>query len=104
MSNKQKPSLLEQVKQKEQEAGIQNESEHQELQLKEKRKSTLNKILATSGKSGVKDRSFSGKINSGVYELFTAINKKNGLSNNSALNLIITEYVREKKYLLEEEE
>lgn len=49
-----------------------------------------------------KDKQVSAKVNSATYELFTRINKVNGLSNNSAINMLIASYVHEKKYLLDD--
>lgn len=50
-----------------------------------------------------KNKQISAKVNSDTYALFTDINRVIGLSNNSALNMMIKEYVQNKKYLLEEE-
>ena len=38
-----------------------------------------------------------------IYSAFTTINKLQGISNNSALNMLITKYVRENKEILEED-
>jgi len=64
-----------------------------------RKRRALNKI---SSKDGSKDKQISAKINSNVYALFTEINKAQGLSNNSALNMIVTKYVRENKGILDE--
>ena len=65
-----------------------------------KKKPAVTKITSHDG---AKDKPISAKVNSNMYALFTAINRESGLSNNSALNMLISEYVREKKYLLNEE-
>ena len=44
----------------------------------------------------------SAKVNSKTYAAFTEINRALGMSNNSALNMIIADYVREKRYVLED--
>ncbi len=49
-----------------------------------------------------KDKQISAKVNDTMYQRFTQINKAQGLSNNSALNMIINRYVRENMGLLEE--
>ena len=54
-----------------------------------------------SSSDSSKDKQISAKVNSGVYAEFTAINKAQGLSNNSALNMIINRYVRENRGILE---
>lgn len=59
-------------------------------------------VMKITSHDGAKDKAISAKVNSNMYALFTAINREIGLSNNSALNMIISEYVREKKYLLDE--
>ncbi|MDY6294863.1 MAG: hypothetical protein SPL45_01000, partial [Schwartzia succinivorans] len=56
-----------------------------------------------SSRKGAKDLQISAKVNKEIYSLFTKINEANGLSNNSSLNLLINNYVRDKKYLLDEE-
>ena len=43
------------------------------------------------------------KDNMKIYSAFTTINKLQGISNNSALNMLITKYVRENKEILEED-
>ena len=45
----------------------------------------------------------SAKVNMKIYSAFTTINKLQGISNNSALNMLITKYVRENKEILEED-
>ena len=50
---------------------------------------------------GSKDKMISGKINSGLWNTFSEICKKQGLSKNSCLNLLISNYVEQKKYLLD---
>ena len=47
-------------------------------------------------------RQISAKVNRDTYEKFTEICKLNGMSNNSCLNMIIAEFVREKSHLLSE--
>ena len=50
-----------------------------------------------------KDKQISAKVNMKIYSAFTTINKLQGISNNSALNMLITKYVRENKEILEED-
>ena len=47
-----------------------------------------------------KDKVISAKVYPETWEKFTAINRVLGMTNNSALNLVISEYVREKEKLL----
>ena len=54
-------------------------------------------------KDGTKDKQISAKVNVKTYNAFTIINKAQGLSNNSALNMLISKYVRENRMLLEDE-
>ena len=85
-------SLLEQVK--EQEAVQENVKIE-----KNKRKKAVSKIISNDG---MKDKQISAKVNEKSWENFTKINKVQGLSNNSALNMIINKYVRENKGIIEE--
>ena len=55
-----------------------------------------------SSQYGSKDKQISAKVNTKVYDLFTEINRAQGISNNSALNMILTKYVRENKEILDE--
>ena len=83
-------SLLEQVN--EQEAfqdGVQI--------VKKKRVSAVTQIAASDG---AKDKQVSAKVNAQSWESFTRINRAQGLSNNSALNMIINKYIRENKGIL----
>lgn len=66
-----------------------------------KRKSATLDISST--RDGSKDKQISAKVNEKSYALFTQINKAQGLSNNSALNLIINKYVRENKGILDDD-
>mgnify|MGYP003540780424 CR=1 FL=1 len=63
------------------------------------RKTSVLDIADNSGK----DKQISAKVNDKVYALFTQIDKAQGISNNSALNMIISRYVRENKGILDEE-
>lgn len=64
-------------------------------------KKTIEKIISREGQ---KDKQISAKINMQVFNAFTKINRIQGLSNNSAINMIITKYVRENKSLLDEDD
>lgn len=85
-------SLLEQVK--EQEAVQENVKIE-----KNKRKKAVSKIMSNDG---IKDKQISAKVNEKSWENFTKINKAQGLSNNSALNMIINKYIRENKGIIED--
>ena len=54
-------------------------------------KSAAKKIMSSSKK----DRQISVKMSSEMYNQFTQINKARGMSNNSTINMIIAEYIRE---------
>ena len=66
---------------------------------KKKRVSAVSKIAITDG---AKDKQVSAKVSAQSWEAFTRINRAQGLSNNSALNMIINKYVRENKGILED--
>lgn len=71
--------------------------------LKSKHKPVVTQLSEHPRNTSGKDKQISAKVNSYNYTMFTAINRIIGLSNNSALNMIITNYVRENKYLLDED-
>lgn len=77
-------SLLEQVNQQ--------EAQLADVKISKKKTSTVARISVTDGS---KDKQISGKVSSQAWESFTRINKAQGLSNNSALNMILNKYVRE---------
>lgn len=61
--------------------------------------SYFNKI---TGKRRIeKDKQISAKVNSETYEKFAVICSKEGISRNSAINMLISRYVRDNSYLLE---
>ncbi len=59
-------------------------------------------VKQISNNSSQKDKQISAKVNEQTYALFTRINKAQGLSNNSALNMILNKYVRENRGILED--
>ena len=63
------------------------------------KKAIVNKIVSSDSS---KDKQISAKINSTVYEQFTKINKTLGVSNNSAINMCITRYIRDNKAILDD--
>lgn len=50
-----------------------------------------------------KDKQISAKVNARTYKDFSDINKMQGISNNSALNMLISQYVRENRSIINEE-
>ena len=48
-----------------------------------------------------KDRVVTAKVYPDTWETFTAINRAQGMTNNSVINMLISEYVRKKKEILE---
>lgn len=64
------------------------------------RKAPVEQIIS---KDGAKDKQISAKVNMKMYNVFTMINKAQGMSNNSALNMLIAKYVRENRVILDED-
>lgn len=64
----------------------------------EKKEQAVNKITHTSTQ---KNKMVCLKVNEEVYKQFTEINKKQGLSNNSATNMLINRYIRDHSELLD---
>lgn len=44
-----------------------------------------------------KDKAFSGRMNSDLYERFTKINQGYGMTNNSVINMLVAKYVKEEE-------
>lgn len=75
------------------------EEQEKEENLRNVRKAPIDQIIS---KDGAKDKQISAKVNMKMYSAFTTINKAQGISNNSALNMLIAKYVRENRVILEE--
>lgn len=80
---------------------IDNLEQQNEDENKKPKVSVVNKM--TKHKGLAKDKPISAKVNSDIYHTFTLICQYKGISNNSAINMILNEYVRDHAYLLEEE-
>ena len=80
--------------------GVQAKEKEQQAKPLVKKAPAITKIAASDGK----DKQISAKVNAKTYSMFTQINKAYGLSNNSTLNMLISEYVREKKDVLKDED
>lgn len=53
-------------------------------------------------KSSGKNKMISAKVNDAMYNQFSAINHARGASNNSILNMLISDYVAKHKSILED--
>lgn len=74
--------------------------EEQQIIRKVEAKKPVDQIIS---RDGMKDKQISAKVNMKMYNAFTTINKAQGISNNSALNMLIAKYVRENRAILEED-
>lgn len=68
-----------------------NKFKEKEEMILQEEKSVVKKI-ATPEK---KNKMISASVNVENYEAFTRINKSKGMSNNSALNMLIADYIKE---------
>ena len=75
------------------------EDEQGEKDISSIKKTPVEQITS---KAGIKDKQISAKVNMKMYNAFTVINQAQGISNNSALNMLIAKYVRENRTLLDE--
>lgn len=99
MAEKKKKSLLDKMEEEKNLEEAQKVEEASKVTATTGRKTSVLDIADNSGK----DKQISAKVNEKVYGLFTQINKAQGISNNSALNMIISRYVRENKGILNED-
>ena len=99
MAEKKKKSLLDKMEEEKNLEEAQKVEEASKVAATTGRKTSVLDIADNSGK----DKQISAKVNDKVYALFTQINKAQGISNNSALNMIISRYVRENKGILDED-
>ena len=79
------------------------ELNEEKVQQKEKNSIVKKPVEQIISKDGAKDKQISAKVNMKMYNAFTTINKAQGISNNSALNMLIAKYVRENRVILDEE-
>lgn len=79
---------------------LKDKIEKAEAQTTKETKNVVKKIMKNNKRNDI--RQISAKVNRDTYEKFTEICKLNGMSNNSCLNMIIAEFVREKSHLLSE--
>ena len=84
-----------------QEEELQEMKEEQKETASVVKKAPVEKIIS---KDGAKDKQISAKVNMKMYNAFTTINKAQWVSNNSALNMLIAKYVRENRFILDEED
>lgn len=89
------------VAQEQQEAEEKAQREVKKLEIDKSKKDTTVSRIVTDTNS--KSKQISAKVNETIYESFTKINRLQGVSNNSAINMIIAKYVRENKDILDEE-
>lgn len=68
--------------------------EEKEIEIKEH---PVKKLVSTTSKN----KMISVKLNDQLYAQFTEVNKAYGISNNSAINMLIATYVKDKKDILE---
>lgn len=66
-----------------------NKFEEKEKALQQGEKSVVKKMAAPEKKN----KMISASVNIENYEAFTRINKAKGMSNNSALNMLIADYI-----------
>lgn len=99
MAEKKRKSLLDKMEEEKNLEEAQKVEEASKPTATTGRKTSVLDIADNSGK----DKQISAKVNEKVYGLFTQINKAQGISNNSALNMIISRYVRENKGILDED-
>ncbi|MGN0408904.1 MAG: hypothetical protein ACI4E3_00705 [Candidatus Fimousia sp.] len=78
-----------------------NEQEAKQADVRIEKKKKISAVSQIAVLDGSKDKQISAKVNAQSWEFFTRINKVQGLSNNSALNMIINKYIRENKGMLE---
>ena len=79
---------------------VKEEQEKDTSSVIKKEKAPVSRIIS---RDGAKDKQISAKVNMKIYDAFTKINKLQGISNNSALNMLITKYVRENRDILDDE-
>ena len=99
MAEKKKKSLLDKMEEEKNLEEAQKVEEASKVAATTGRKTSVLDIADNSGK----DKQISAKVNEKVYGLFTQINKAQGISNNSALNMSNSRYVRENKGILDED-
>lgn len=75
------------------------EREARKLEIVHSENETIEKI---SKKAGGKDKAISARVNGTTYLNFKKICEARGLTSNACLNMLITDFVRENKKVLEQ--
>lgn len=75
------------------------QSEKAKSAAPERKSAVINKMTQ---QAGAKDKMISVKVNSSTYKVFTDICRARGLSNNSAINMLISDFVNDNKSYLED--
>ena len=58
--------------------------------------------LAGDERSDKRSKTLSWRVYNDIHDAFTRINRRRGMSTNSVLNMLITQYIRENKDILED--
>lgn len=80
-------------------SAMQNAAAEREARTQGQR-STVKKLAGSDSK--IKDKVVSAKVYPETWAEFTAINKARGMTNNSVLNMLVSDYVRKQKVILEQ--
>lgn len=74
------------------------EREQRKKEIVHHENSTIDKY---SRKKTRKDRAISARVNDGTYSDFKRICEERGLTSNAVINMLITDFVRENRFVLE---
>ncbi len=81
------------------EKAAEREARRNEIVNNENENTTIDNLLK---KPTGKDKAISARVNSSTYTKFKKICAERGLTSNACLNMLITDFVRENKAILEE--
>ena len=104
-----KKSLAEQIEEREQKATQKKKSLREQIEEREEkaaetaptRKPVVTQI-AGDERNDKRSKTLSLRVYNDIHDAFTKINRRRGMSTNSVLNMLITQYIRDNRDILEE--
>lgn len=81
---------------------IKDMAAEREQRQDEARPARQHMVDVLASRPGAKDKQISARLNSATYDLFKKICVARGLTANGLLSMLVTDYVRENKHILED--
>lgn len=102
--------LAEQIEERAQKAPQKKKSLREQIEEREERaaetapsrKPVVTQIARRDERNDKRSKTLSLRVYTDIHDAFTKINRRRGMSTNSVLNMLITQYIRDNRDILEE--